>query len=94
MVSMNLFAEKEMEARVQRIDLVGKVGQMDLGVSGTNGESSINIYTLSGVRWVADEKLLCSAWSPVWCPVIDDLEAQDGGGEGGQGEKGCMYNYD
>ena len=40
-----------------------------------NEESNINIYTLSGVRWVADEKLLCSAWSPVWCPVIDDLEA-------------------
>ena len=51
-----------------------KVGQMDLGVSGTNGEGSINIYTLSGVRWIAGEKLLCSAWSPVWCSVIDDLE--------------------
>ena len=44
------------------IDLVGKVGQMDLGVGGTNGGSSTNIHTLSGVSWVADEKLLCSAW--------------------------------
>ena len=30
------------------------------GESETNGESSINIYTLSGVRWIAGEKLLCS----------------------------------
>ena len=35
-----------------------KVGQMDLGVSGTNGEGGINIYTLSGVRWIAGEKVL------------------------------------
>ena len=30
------------------------------GVSGTNGESSINMYTLSGVGWIAGEKLLGS----------------------------------
>ena len=33
------------------------------GESGTNGEDSNNIYTLSGVRWIAGEKLL--ARSPV-----------------------------
>ena len=30
------------------------------GESGTNGESSINIHTQLGVRWIAGEKLLCS----------------------------------
>ena len=30
------------------------------GESEPNGESSINIYTLSGVRWIAGEKSLCS----------------------------------
>ena len=36
----------------------------------TNGESSINKRTLLGVRWMADEKLLCSSGSSVWCSVI------------------------
>ena len=30
------------------------------GESGPNGESSINVYTLSGVRWIAGEKSLCN----------------------------------
>ena len=41
------------------VDIVGE------GESGMNGESSINIYTVSGVRWIADKKLLCSTGSPV-----------------------------
>ena len=36
----------------------------------TNGGSSINMYTLLGVRWIAGEKLLCSTGSTVWCSVI------------------------
>ena len=43
--------------------LVDTVGE---GESETNGEISINIYILSGVRWIAGEKLLCSTGSPVW----------------------------
>ena len=31
---------------------------------GVNAESSINIYTLSTVRWTAGEKLPCSRDSP------------------------------
>ena len=38
--------------------------------SRTNGEGSINIYTLSGVGWLAVGKLLCSKGSPVWCSVM------------------------
>ena len=34
------------------MDTVGK------GQSGTDGESSINIYTLSCVKWIAAEKLV------------------------------------
>ncbi|RJF75347.1 hypothetical protein D4Z77_08730, partial [Campylobacter coli] len=40
------------------------------GESGTCGESSINIYTLSGVKCVAGEKLLFSTGSPVLCSVV------------------------
>lgn len=39
------------------MDIWNTVGE---GVSGTNGESSINVYTLSGVGQIAGEKLLCS----------------------------------
>ena len=36
----------------------------------TNGEGGINIYTVSGVGWLAAGKLLCSKGSPVWCSVM------------------------
>ena len=39
---------------------------MGEGESGTNGESSINLPALSGVRWTAGEKLLCGPGGPVW----------------------------
>ena len=63
-----------------------KVGQVALGVSGTNGESPIDTYTLSGVRWIAGEKLHCSTGNPGWCSVMTwrgavekGREAQEGG---------------
>ena len=40
------------------------------GVSGTNGEGSINIYTLSCVKWIVAEKLLYNTGNPVWCSVM------------------------
>ena len=43
-----------------------------------NCESSINICTLSGVRWVAGEKFLCSNREPSLV-LYDDLEGWDGG---------------
>ena len=43
-----------------------------------NCESSINIYPLSGVRWVAGEKFLCSNRKPSLV-LYDDLEGWDGG---------------
>ena len=52
------------------------------GESGTNGENSITINTLSGVRWIAGEKLLRSTGSPVWCSV---MIWRDGMGEGREG---------
>ena len=36
------------------------------GDIGMNADSSINIYTLSGVKWIAGEKMLCSKGNPVW----------------------------
>ena len=42
--------------------LVDPVGE---GESEMNGESSINIHTLSPVRWIAGEKLLYNIGSPV-----------------------------
>ena len=41
------------------------------GESGTNGESSISVYILSGVRWIAGEKSLCGMGNPVWQSVIN-----------------------
>ena len=56
--------------------------------SGTNGESSINIYTLSAVRRTAGEKLPFSTGS---CLVLcDDLEGWHGGKVGKLGREG-MY---
>ena len=48
----------------KHVDTVGE------GESGINGESSINIYTLSDVKWMADGKLLCNTGSPVWYSVM------------------------
>ena len=69
--------------------LVDTVGE---GVSGTNGESSINIYTLSGVKRIAGEKLLCSTESPVWHSLMTWRDGI-GGWEKGLGGRECMYNY-
>ena len=57
---MNLFAEKEWGHRC-RESTCGHSG----GGNGKNGESIINMYTLSDVKWIAGEKLLCRAGSPV-----------------------------
>ena len=38
----------------------GLVNTVEERKSGMNGESSINIYTVSGIRWIADKKFLCS----------------------------------
>ena len=40
------------------------------GVSGMNGEGSINIYTLSCVKWIVAEKFLYNIGNPVWCSVM------------------------
>ena len=47
----------------------GIVATVAEGVSGMNGESSINLYTLSRVRWIAAEGLLGSTQSRVWFSV-------------------------
>ena len=48
----------------------GLVDTVREGESGIDGENSINVYTLSGVRWIAGAKLLCSTGNPVWCSVM------------------------
>jgi len=47
--------------------LVDPVGE---GESGTNGESSIDIYTLSCIKQISDEKLLYNTGSPAWHSVM------------------------
>ena len=69
--------------------LVDTVREGDIGM---NGESSINIYTLSGVRRVAGEKLLCSSGSPAWHSLMTWRDGI-GGWEKGLGGRECMYNY-
>ena len=57
-----------------------------------NGESSISIYTLSCVKWVAGKKLLYNTGSPAWCSVMTS-RGEMGKGEGGSIGEGYMYNY-
>ena len=40
------------------------------GESGTNGESSINIYTPSCVKQRDSGELLCNTGSPAWLSVM------------------------
>ena len=57
---------------------------MGEGETGTNGESGINTYTLSGVRWIAGERWLGSTGSPACCSV---MTWRDGMGSGERREK-------
>ena len=51
----------------------------------------INMYTLSGVRWmIAGEKLLCSTGNPVWHSVMTWRE----GMRGREGETICIIMAD
>ena len=43
---------------------------MGEGKSGTNGESTIDIYTLSCIKEIAGEKLLYNTGSPAWHSVM------------------------
>jgi len=47
--------------------LVATVGE---GERGMNAETSINICTLSCVKWIAGEKFLYNTGSSVWCSVM------------------------
>ena len=62
---MNLFAEKQQRYGDSDMEngLVDTVGEGD---SGTNGENSIDIYTLQCVKQIADKKLLYNAGNPAW----------------------------
>jgi len=57
--------------------------------SGTDGESSVNTYTLSSVGWIAGESLL----GEPSLVLRDALEGRDEGGEGGWRGSRWMYNY-
>jgi len=65
-VLKNLFSRKEWRCKCEN-GLVDTVGE---GESGTNGESSINIYIPSRVKWIADEKLPYNTGSPIWRSVM------------------------
>ena len=49
-------------------------------------ERNINIYTLSRIKWIAVEKFLCSAGSPIWHSVMTWSNEMHGG-EGGFGRR-------
>ena len=66
MVLMNLFEWKEWRCRCRE----WIYGHIWGGESGTNREGSINIYTLSCLKWIAGEKLLYNTGSPVWCSLM------------------------
>ena len=60
-----------MQGRNGDIDVeMGLVDTVGERVRGINGESSINIYTLSGVKWTVGGKLLYNTGSPAWPSVM------------------------
>ena len=83
--------------------LQGKNGDTDVenglvdtvweGVSGTNGESSIDVYTLLCGKWIVGEKLLYNTGTSVWCSVMT-WKCGIGGKEGGARGKGYIYMAD
>jgi len=70
----------EYHSAIEKNEFVDTVGE---GESGTSGESSINIYTPLGLRWVTSEKLLCSPGSPAWW-----WPGRMGSGEGREAQEG------
>ena len=81
MVLKSLFAGRNGDTDVENGSV--DMDTMGEGESGTNGESSISVYTPSCVRWITGEKLLCNTGSPVWCSV-----GWDGRGEGNSTGRG------
>ena len=57
----------------------GLVGTVWEGESGMNGGGGSNIHTLTSVRGMAGENLLCSPREPILALCDDDLEGQDWG---------------
>ena len=62
------------------------------GESGMDGESSISVHKLLGVRWTAGEKLLRATGSPVLRSVMIWRDGT-GWGQGGQRGRGSKYNH-
>ena len=48
----------------------GFVDPVGEGENGRNGESSINIYPLSCMKWIGGEKVLYNVGSTVWHSVV------------------------
>ena len=48
----------------------GLVDTVEEGVSGRNGDDSVNICPLSGIRWIGGGKLLYGMGSPAWHSVL------------------------
>ena len=67
---------------------------MEEGETGMNGESGINTYTLSGVRRIAGEKLLCSTGSPACCSVMTQRDGMRERRETREGGDVCIIMND
>ena len=63
-------------------------------MNGENGESSINIYTLSCVKLIVGEKLLYNTGSPVWCSVMTQAVGWEERREAQEGEDICIITAD
>ena len=78
---MNVFAGKKWRCRCRE----WTCGHSGGGESGMNGESSVTMYTLSGVRWVGGEKQLERREPSL--ALCDDLERWAGRGGRPEGER-------
>lgn len=69
----------------------GLVDTVRKGESGTNEESSINIYALLGIRRRAGGSFCVTQGNSL--AFCNDLEGWYGGRERDLGARGCLYNY-
>ena len=70
------------------------VDTVEEGERGTNGESSISICIVSGVKWLVGEKLLCGKGITVWTSVMTWRDGIEAGREDREGGNVCVIMAD
>ena len=76
--------------KLVEMDLWTQHGKVRVGQT----EKVADIYTVLSVKQMVSGKLLNNTRSPAWHSLMTQRGGMAGGGEGGSGGKGYVYNYD